>query len=144
MVMSDPISLRNIPPDTLQLAHALSRQTGLSINAVFRLALASGVLVELTKVAPGMDGTYVGLDAIRLAKALRRHLASAIDLLIEQGEHPYQDALNSRNNRAFHMPPDSEQPSPQTKASGVGAFDSSLGDDLEALGIGQGISETVS
>ena len=29
--MSDPISIRNIPPDVLKLAQELSAQTGLSI-----------------------------------------------------------------------------------------------------------------
>ena len=58
--MSDPVSLRNIPPDALKLAHTLSAQTGLSLNAVFRLALASGLLVEATKVTPGPDGKLAG------------------------------------------------------------------------------------
>lgn len=58
--MSDPISLRNIPPDALKLAQELSAQTGLSMNDVFRLALASGLLIEATKVTPKADGTLGG------------------------------------------------------------------------------------
>jgi hypothetical protein len=96
--MSDPVSLRNIPPDVLRMAHALSAQTGLSLGAVLRLALSSGMLVEATKLASGQDGTYAGVEAEPLARALRRHLGSAIDL---------------------------------------------LGEDLEALGIGMGLAETL-
>lgn len=75
---ASPNSLRNIPPDALKLAHALSAQMGLSLSDVFRLALVSGLLVEATKIAPGPDGTLAGWSGTVLAKALRRHLGSAI------------------------------------------------------------------
>lgn len=142
--MSDPISLRNIPPESLRLAKAMCAQTGLSLNAVLRLALASGMLVELTKVAPDQAGTYGGLQPIELARALRRHLGSAIDLLIEQGQHPY-DALMKQGNREY-IPEASHQEASLSfhETSGEGIIvDSSMSDDLEALGIGKGIWETM-
>ena len=83
--MSDPISLRNVPSELLQLAQSLSAQTGLSLAAVLRLALASGLLVEATKIAPDQAGHYADLEGTTLAKALRRHLASAIDVLLGDG-----------------------------------------------------------
>jgi hypothetical protein len=86
--MSDLVSLPNIPADALHLAQTLSVQTGISLSAIFRLALVSGVLVECTKVGPDLQGRYAGREALWLAKALRRHLSSAIDLLMEQGQHP--------------------------------------------------------
>jgi hypothetical protein len=89
-----PRSLRNVPPDSLKLAYALSAQMSLSLSDVFRLALTSGLLVEAAKVAPGQDGTLAGWDGLALAKALRRHLGSAIDLLIEYEEHPYGMAIS--------------------------------------------------
>lgn len=139
--MSDPISLRNIPSSALQLAHALSKQAGLSVNDIFRLALASGLLVEATKVAPDHAGTYGGLDGAYLARALRRHLGSAIDLLLEYGQHPYQGAIN--NEKGEDAPRSARQESPPQRTAGdTMVFDSSLGDDLEALGIDLGLSET--
>src|SRR6266446_4032767 len=93
--MSDPVSLRNIPPDVLQLAQALSTHMGVSVASVLRLALASGLLVEATKVAPDQAGRYAGLDGATLGKALRRHLASAIDVLVEYGQHPYHSVFST-------------------------------------------------
>ncbi len=142
--MSDPISLRNIPPHVVRMAHALSAQAGLSVNAVLRLALSSGILVEATKLAPGGDGTYGGLDADHLARALRRHLGSAIDLLLEQGQHPYQlVAPPVRENRALLHLPQQEPASPQVSTRGVMMLDGSMGEELEVLGIGLGLSETI-
>lgn len=138
--MSDPISLRNVPPELLHLAHALSTQQGASVAVVLRLALASGLLVEATKVAPDHAGTYAGLDGAILAKALRRHLASAIDVLVEYGQHPYQVAF-SGEQPAQRYAAQSAPPSPSL-AEGTGFFNSSLGDDLEALGLGMGLAET--
>jgi hypothetical protein len=139
--MSDPISLRNIPPDTLRLAHALSTQTGLSLNAVLRLALASGILVELTKVPPDRRGRHGGLETRELARALRRHLGSAIDLLLEQGQHPYQGALGNANGEDATASSGRECLL-ETRGDAL-LFDRSLGEDLEALGIGQGISDAL-
>lgn len=145
--MSDPISLRNIPPDALKLAHTLSAQTGLSLNAVFRLALTSGLLIEATKVTPGSDGTLGGLEAASLAKALRRHLSSAIDLLAEYGEHPYQGVMGQGEK-----PPQgktrtirrTEEPAASQQAEEPGLFfENAIGDDLEMLGIGMGLAETM-
>jgi hypothetical protein len=139
--MSDPISLRNVPPELLHLAHALSAQVGASVAVVLRLALASGLLVEATKVAPDQAGTYAGLDGAVLAKALRRHLASAIDVLVEHGQHPYQAAFSVEQpaQRSHSLQPALPTPS---FAEGAGVFDPSLGDDLEALGLGMGLAET--
>ncbi len=147
--MSDPISVRNIPPDSLQLAHILSVQTGLSLNAVFRLALASGLLIEATKVTPGQDGTLAGREAASLARALRRHLSSAIDLLIEYGEHPYQ----GMTEQGARLPPASYRPLPLAtdEASALPrpaeeqslVYENALGDDLDTLGIGMSLAETV-
>ncbi len=139
--MSDPISLRNIPPEALQLAQSLSTQMGISVAAVLRLALASGLLVEATKVAPDQAGTYAGLDGATLAKALRRHLASAIDVLVEYGQHPYLSAFSPEQPAQRPRPLEPGPSAPRSAGDPV-VFDSSLGDDLEALGLGMGLAET--
>jgi len=138
--MSDPVSLRNIPPEMLQLAQTLSTQMGVTCAAVLRLALASGLLVEVTKVAPDPAGTYAGLKGDVLATALRRHLASAIDLLLEYGQHPYQSRLSTEQPQQRVPPPEPERPAPLLARETV-AFDHALGDDLETLGLGMGIAE---
>ena len=138
--MSDPVSLRNIPPEMLQLAQTLSMQMGISCAAVLRLALASGLLVEVTKVAPGPTGTYAGLEGNALAIALRRHLASAIDLLLEYGQHPYQSRLSTEQPLQRVPPPESERSTPLLVRE-TAPFDHALGDDLETLGLGVGIAE---
>jgi hypothetical protein len=140
--MSDPISLRKIPPEALKLAQELSTQTGLSINDVFRLALASGLLVEVTKVTPKPDGTLAGLPSAFLAKALRRHLGAAIDLLLEYGEHPYQILMKARQEEWPHGGTD-RVISPGGMPRNESAIASSIGDDLDGLGIGLGLSETL-
>ena len=135
---TNAILLRNIPGDIVAIAEAIAQQTGLSLTDVYRLALASGVLVETTKITPDRDGTYAGLDGIYLARALRRHLGSAIDLLLAYGEHPVSSApahpLSARatgSEDAHLLMPDEEPP-----------FDWALGDDLESLGIGLGLSQS--
>ncbi len=138
--MSDPISLRNIPPEMLQLAQTLSTQMGITCAAVLRLALAGGLLVEVTKVAPDPAGTYAGLEGNVLATALRRHLASAIDLLLEYGQHPYQSRLSTEPPQHRGDPPEPER-SASLLAMETAAFDHALGDDLETLGLGMGIAE---
>lgn len=130
-----PIMLRNIPGDIVAIAEAIAQQTGLSLADVYRLALASGVLVEATRITPDREGTYAGLDGLYLARALRRHLGSAIDLLLASGEHPIANILAPQTIASeqvgYHIKtPEQESP-----------FDSSLGDDLESLGIGLGLSE---
>lgn len=139
--MSDPISLRGIPAEIMHLVQSLSVQTGLSLVDVLRLALASGIFVELTKVAPDSSGTYGGLDGEVLARALRRHLGSAIDLLLEYGQHPYQEFLHQQQG-AHALPVQPFPYSDETARDGM-AFDAALGDDLESLGLGQGLSESM-
>jgi hypothetical protein len=139
--MTDPISLRNVPPELLRLAHTLSVQLGASVATVLRLALSSGLLVEATKVAPDQAGMYAGLDGDVLAKALRRHLASAIDVLVEYGQHPYHPAF-SAEQPAQRPSPLQSGASLLTSAESVVVLDPSLGDDLEALGLGRGLAET--
>jgi hypothetical protein len=129
------IMLRNIPGDIVAIAEAIAQQTGLSLADVYRLALASGILVEATRITPDREGTYAGLDGLYLARALRRHLGSAIDLLLASGEHPIANLLATQttaSEQVGHYTNKPEQESP---------FDSSLGDDLESLGIGLRLSE---
>ena len=141
--MSDPISLRNIPVDSLHLADEISTQTGLSVNDVFRLALASGLLVEVTKIAPKLDGTLGGMQAASLAKALRRHLGSAIDILMEHGEHPHQSVVSTQQKEAEIVLPKTTL-SPMTASSGKENFlEHSIGDDLDSLGMGVGLSASL-
>lgn len=137
---SQSIPLRRLPAEIVAVAAAISEQTGLSLSDVYRLALASGVLIEATKITPDRAGTYAGLDGAYLAKALRRHLSSAIDLLAAYGEHPHPHAAQAAPSAGgdaagpLHpqMPPD-EATDP--------FFDSSISDDLESLGIGLGLSQ---
>jgi hypothetical protein len=139
--MSDPISIRNIPPDVLKLAQELSAQTGLSIIDEFRLALASGLLIEATKVTPRSDGTFGGLQGAFLAKALRRHLGSAIDLLVEQGQHPHLAFIgDEKKEHTFRAP--GEAPTQAIPAKDQ-LLEHALEEDLDMLGIGVGLSETL-
>lgn len=135
---SFPVSLRNIPAEVVEIAQTIAQHTGLSIADVYRLALASGVLVEATKIAPDGAGTYARLDGPTLARTLRRHLSSAIDLLLANGEHPASALLTtmagtSRSEEPRSLSP-SQEPSPEM------AFDPTLGDELADLGIGLGLS----
>ena len=139
--MSDPISIRNIPPDVLKLAQELSVQTGLSINDEFRLALASGLLIEATKVTPRLDGTFGGLQGAFLAKALRRHLGSAIDLLVEHGQHPHIAFMS--DGKKEHTSRASEETTAQTMSAHDRLLEHSIEEDLDMLGIGVGLSETL-
>lgn len=139
--MSDPISLRNIPAEVLHIAQVLSTQSGLSVNAVLRLALASGILVEATKLPPAQDGTYGGVAVASLVRALRRHLGSAIDMLMEQGQHPYHLADSGGHTAAG---PIQQEYAQQKTSEGNGMlFVKSMGEDLEALGIGLGLSDAI-
>ena len=137
--MSDPVSLRNIPPEVLKLARLLSEQTGLSLNAVFRLALASGLLIEVTKIAPQSDGTFAGWDGLSLAKVLRRHLSSAIDLLIEYEEHPalstegqIPDVKSLEKRLALPLAQGAERP-----------LENAIEDNFTGLGISWSLSEVL-
>jgi hypothetical protein len=139
--MSGPISLRNIPPDALQLAHHLCEQTGLSIADLLRQAIVSGLLVEATKAAPGQDGTLGGLEAEYLAKALRRHLSSAIDLLLEHGQHPYQGVMEQGEQKQALLHTEELVSSQEMREQSI-IFADALGDDLEMLGIGGSFTES--
>jgi hypothetical protein len=102
------------------------------------------MLVEATKLASGQDGTYAGVEAEPLARALRRHLGSAIDLLLEHGQHPYHIAAHREgSNGGIAHGGQEKSASPQAKAGNVLLFDGSMGEDLEALGIGMGLAETL-
>jgi hypothetical protein len=142
-----PISLRKIPPHALRMAHRLSEQTGLSIADLLRQAVISGLLVEATKFAPDEDGTLGGSDPASLAKALRRHLSSAIDLLVEYGEHPHQGAMGQgekpqqENHRTFARTEALAFPKPGEEQNVL--FEHAIGDDLAQLGIGMSLAEIV-
>lgn len=142
--MSDPISLRNVPAEVLQVAHLLSVQSSLSVNAILRLALASGILVEATKLPPQQDGTYGGVEGAHLARALRRHLGSAIDLLLEHEQHPYHVAASLERSNQSNLHQTLHAPPSLHEQSGKAAmFSASMSEELEALGIGRGLAETI-
>jgi hypothetical protein len=144
--MSAPISLRNIPPSALHMADSLCQQTNLSMADLLRQALVSGLLVEATRFAPAVDGTLGGLDPAYLAKALRRHLSSAIDLLIEYGELPYQgvkgpnESPNQERKPLLMDPEEFDAPRPEEEQALL--LVSAIGDDLEMLGIGMSLAAT--
>ncbi len=140
--MRDRFSLRNIPKEAEQLAEVIHQQTNLSESDVCRLALVSGMLVEVVRLLPEQDGTVGGLQIAYLAKALRRVLGPAIDLVWEQGEHPYQILL-SRSNGAGVPPLLDEGTSSQTAPLQEASVQGLIGDDLDLLGIGVGLSETL-
>lgn len=134
---SDPRNLRNIPIEVIQIARVIARHSGLSESDILRLALASGILVEVTKVTPDRAGTYGGLQADYLVKALRRHLSSAIDLLLEHGQHPYQTTCGTAGTGAASVQPLTSPVAlpPET------TFDVAMAEELEGLGIGMGLSQ---
>lgn len=140
--MGGPISLRNLPPHALHLARRLCEQTGLSMADVLRQAIMSGLLIQASRLTPAEDGTLGGMQGATLARALRRHLASAIDLLLEYEQHPYRMAgMGESNTAQEHHPQAStkaeETPQAPEKGQQVG---SALGNDLEMLGLDQGLS----
>lgn len=143
--MSSPISLRNIPPHALQLAQNLCRQTGLSMADLLRQAIVSGLFVEATRYAPAPDGTLGGLEIATLAKALRRHLSSAIDVLIEYGEYPYESGKGQRE-RQHHDDHQADWHAeqltpPQDELEPPMCFENALGDDLDMLGLGMSLGQ---
>ena len=140
--MRDRFSLRNIPKEAEQLAEVIHRQTNLSESDVCRLALVSGMLVEVVRLLPEQDGTVGGLQMTYLAKALRRVLGPAIDLLWQQGEHPYQTILNG-NGSVGTRPSLTEGPSAQTAPLQHASAEGVMGEDLDLLGIGIGLSATL-
>jgi hypothetical protein len=136
---SQSIPLRHIPAEIVAVAQAIASQTGLSLTDVYRLALACGILIEATKITPDRAGTYAGLDGAYLAKALRRHLSSAIDLLTAYGEHPHSHAPAPPAQSASASPLAHPQRPPDEADNPF--FGSSISDDLESLGIGLGLSQ---
>lgn len=138
--MRDRFSLRNIPKEAEQLAEAIHRQTHLSESDVCRLALMSGMLVEVAGLPPETDGTIGGLQVTYLAKALRRVLGPAIDLLWEHGEHPYQ-VLISGNKGVVAFPSPGEVALPSRTALKEAPIEHSMENNLDLLGIGAGLSE---
>jgi hypothetical protein len=144
-----PVSLRNIPPQALQIAHCLCEQTGLSMADLLRQALVSGLFVEATKFAPDQDERFGGLEATYLAKALRRHLSSAIDMLVEYGEHPYQSVMGQsevpQRGKQQMLPRREESVAPEQigEEQRSAVFESAMGEDLAQLGIGVSFAETV-
>jgi hypothetical protein len=144
-----PVSLRNIPPQALQIAHCLCEQTGLSMADLLRQALVSGLFVEATRFAPDQDGKLGGLEAAYLAKALRRHLSSAIDMLVEYGEHPYQSVIGQseipQRGKRQTLPRGEESAAPEQigEEQRSAVFENAMGEDLEQLGIGMSFAETV-
>jgi hypothetical protein len=130
-----PTSLRNIPSEISQLALAMSRRNGLSVADVLRLALVSGMYVEVSKAGPDRAGLYAGLDVDYLARSLRRLLATPIDLLLETGQHPYQGS--------FAIGAATVPSAPALVANAQHdsmMFDDALTDELEGLGMGMGLS----
>jgi hypothetical protein len=140
--MGGPISLRNIPPHALQLAHHLCEQTGLSTADLLRQAIVSGLLVEATKFAPDQDGTFGGLEAEHLAKALRRRISSAIDFLLEYEQRPYGQGEQKQGERKQALLYQEESVSSQEMREQGIVFADAIGDDLELLGIGGSFTET--
>ena len=141
---SAPISLRNIPPTALHIAQSLCNQTHLSMADLLRQALVSGLLVEATRFAPDQEGKLGGQDPVVLARALRRHLSSAIDLLLQYGELPYQgtrepgEKLRQEQNTGIGHPAASEPGEGQQIL-----FERAIGDDLEMLGLGMSLAQTL-
>jgi hypothetical protein len=140
--MRDRFSLRNIPKEAEQLAEVIHRQMNLSESDVCRLALVSGMLVEVVRLLPEQDGTIGGLQMTYLAKALCRVLGPAIDLLWTQGEHPYQTFLSGMNG-AKTPPLRPERTSSKMTPLQQASIGGVLGEDLDLLGIGIGLSATL-
>ncbi len=141
---SAPISLRNIPPTALHIAQSLCHQTHLSMADLLRQALVSGLLVEATRFAPDQEGKLGGQDPAVLARALRRHLSSAIDLLIQYEELPYQGTREPGEKPRQEPNPRMEHPAASGLAEGQQVlFERAIGDDLEMLGLGMSLAQTL-
>ncbi len=141
---SAPISLRNIPPTALHIAQSLCHQTHLSMADLLRQALVSGLLVEATRFAPDQEGKLGGQDPAVLARALRRHLSSAIDLLLQYGELPYQGTREPGEKPRQEPNPRMEHPAASGLAEGQQVlFERAIGDDLEMLGLGMSLAQTL-
>jgi hypothetical protein len=141
-MMRDRFSLRNIPKEAERLVQVIHRQTNLSESDICRLALVSGMLVEAAGLPPEQGGTVGGMNVKHLAKALRRVLGPAIDLLWEQGEHPYQALIGANKGVVAHPLSDEVALASRPSVKEV-LIERSMGDDLDLLGIGAGLSETL-
>ncbi|WP_376794433.1 hypothetical protein [Thermogemmatispora sp.] len=142
--LKGPISLRNLPPAALQIARNLSEQTRLSLADLLRQALVTGLLVEATRFAPDEQGRLGGLEPVVLARALRRHLGSAIDLLIEYGELPYALPPGSDvGGRGESAARSGETSITGEEASRRQRAIPALGEDLEELGMGLSLAASI-
>jgi hypothetical protein len=93
---------------------------------------SSGSKIATTATLVSVDN---GNDAFK--GALRRHLGSAIDLLVEHGQHPYQAFMSdSKREHAFRAPVEAAPEKDQL-------LEHSIEEDLDMLGIGVGLSETL-
>jgi hypothetical protein len=141
-----PQSLR-IQPEVMALAAVIAKAQGEGqVATVLRQALSCGMLVLAASMPPDKDGTLATFDPAFLAKALRRRLAAAVDLLLEHGQLPQAIAFSPGALPAASSPYSSAQrPGPEdtsTPLEDAFALDSQMSDDLDALGIGVGISGT--
>ena len=132
----NPTSLRNIPPDAMQMVQFVSQRLGISIANILRMAIVSGSVIELIKAGPDQAGEYGGFSEQYLAELLRRHLAAPLDFLLQQGQHPYQNAFGSGGTGLPQLVPEPEQAKPSE-----GMFDTALMDELDELGFGGGLSD---
>ena len=141
-----PQSLR-IQPEVMALAASLAREQGDGqVAVILRQALACGILVVAASAAPDGEGRLATLEPGDLAKALRRKLAAAIDLLVEYGQLP-QGVIPSGEGTVSTRP--SSSPAQQAREEvrhdqASVDFHPQMGDDLQSLGIGSGLSGTVS
>ena len=132
-----PQSLR-IQPDVMALAAAIAREEGEGqVASILRQALACGILVLAASVAPDTEGRLATLEPAELAKALRRKLAAAIDLLAEYGQLP-QGVIPSAEGTALTH---SSSPSGQQLREGEQHEQASTGfdpqmSDVQSLEIG--------
>jgi hypothetical protein len=138
-----PQSLR-IQPEVMALAAVIAKEQGEGqVASILRQALSCGMLVLVASLSPDENGQLATFEPAFLAKALRRKLAAAVDLLIEHGQLPQgmvvSPVMSSMLSSSDHHPGLEKTPSPAARAF---AFDSQMCDDLDALGIGVGISGT--
>jgi hypothetical protein len=138
MSSDKPKSLRNVPPEIMHMAQAISQRNGLSLADILRLALITGMFVEAAKAGPDAAGRYADLDVDYLATSLRRLLAAPIDLLIERQQHPYLTA--GAANGVAPPAPGPALAGGEPLPTGTMQFDDEFADELESLGMGVGLS----
>jgi len=141
MSSETPRSLRNIPTESLSIAQAISQRNSVSMADILRQALVSGMLIEAVRNGPDQNGSYAGLSVEYLAKSLRPRLAAPIDLLIEQGQHPYTANARTSERDTLIAPPSRQLESSRRVEAMM--FDDGLADDLEGMGMGRGMSASL-